>query len=172
MNTVLRRMGSWMVAVGLTVGIVAAVPAPADAKLWKVPAVNEDVKPSVDLGEYENRMINRINVIRANKGKRELRYYQSCADGMSERWSKHLKAIDSLVHRDQYYVLEECNFTWTGEVLVSGTSLTPYQAVRAWMHSPGHRAVIMKNRATRAGAGVRVNEAGTVFAVLNFGDHD
>lgn len=172
MNAVLRRLGTWLTATGLAFGLVVAMPATADAKLWRVPAIEEGVKPLVDLTEYETRMVNRINHIRANKGKQKLQYFQSCADGMSERWSKHLKEINALVHRDQYYVLEECNFTWTGEVLVSGGSLTPWQAVKAWMHSPGHRAVIMKNRATRAGAGVRVNADGTVFAVLNFGDHN
>lgn len=171
MNAVLRRMGVWFAAVGLGIGVMAAVPAPAEAKLWRVPAIEEGGQPMINLSEYENRLVNRVNKIRARKGKHKLEYYQSCADGMSERWSKHLREIDSLVHRDQYYVLEECKFTWTGEVLVSGTDLKPWQAVRAWMDSPGHRAVLMKSRATRAGAGVRVTDSGKVFAVINLGDH-
>ncbi|MFC5176945.1 CAP domain-containing protein [Nocardioides taihuensis] len=172
MNAMLRRTATTLAALSLAFGVTTAVSGPADAKLWKVPATSTSNDPMTDLNEYETRLINQINKFRAKHDRRQVQYFQTCADGMSERWSKHLKTIDSLVHRDQYYVLDECNFTWTGEVLVSGTGLRPYQAVRAWLNSPGHRAVIMKPRATRVGAGVRVQSDGTVFAVLNFGDSD
>ena len=170
MNAMLRRTATALAAISLAFGVTTAVSAPADAKVWKVPATDGGDNPMTDLTEYETRLINKINNFRAKHDKHKVQYFQSCADGMSERWAKHLKEIDTLVHRDQYNVLDECNFTWTGEVLVSGTGLRPYQAVRAWLNSPGHRDVIMKSRATRVGAGVRVQPDGTVFAVLNFGD--
>ncbi len=42
--------------------------------------------------------------------------------------------------------------------------------VRAWMRSPGHRAVLMKPRANLAGVAIRRDAQGRVVGVVNLGD--
>jgi uncharacterized protein YkwD len=141
----------------------------AEAKTWAIPKPDASVDALQHPGEYANRVMDRINDIRAKKGKSRVKSYQGCLDRKSDKWAKHLAALGALVHRDQTAVLKDCNLHWTGETLVSGTSLEPRAAVKAWMHSAPHRAVIMKDRANRAGVGAVVI-SGFVVCVLNFGD--
>jgi uncharacterized protein YkwD len=42
--------------------------------------------------------------------------------------------------------------------------------VRAWMHSPPHRAVLMKARAKLAGVAISHDAQGRVVGVVNLGD--
>ncbi len=99
-----------------------------------------------------------------------MRYFDSCLDRYAEGWARHLASTGAFEHRDQRTVLANCRMGWVGETLVRGRPLTPGTAVRAWMNSPEHRAVIMKPRATRAGIGVRRDGRGRIVGVLNFGD--
>lgn len=169
MRTVIRT-AALAVAAALVLLLVAGV-APANAKLWEVQAPDADVDPQHDLSEFEKRILVNINKARANQGRHKLRYFQSCVDRKSERWSRHLVDIKQLVHRDQMQVIKDCHYTWAGETLARGTGLTPAATVRAWLDSPSHRAVILKRRATRAGVAVRPASDGMFYAVLNFGDH-
>ena len=146
-----------------------ALSSPAQAATWS-PRINTSLDPLLAPGEFEDRILVQINKARARHDLPKVRVFQSCVDGYAERWAKHLKSIDSLVHRNLTKVLSGCDLRWVGETLVSGTSLTPSSAVRAWLNSPPHRAVILKDRARMAGIGVRVDGNGKVYAVLNFGD--
>ena len=147
-----------------------ALPAAAEAKVWKVPNSDLSLDPLLNLTEYETRVVNLINKKRKARDLKPVNYFQGCVDRMAERWAAHLMDIGELVHRDQRKVLARCDLHWAGETLVSGTSLLPAEAVKAWMNSPDHKAVIMKPRANRAGVGFKVNLAGKVVGVLNFGD--
>jgi uncharacterized protein YkwD len=161
------------VGLAVTMGLVLsgiALPTAAEAKVWSVAKPNYSVDPLVKLNEYENRVMVKINKIRAKKHLPKVKYFQSCLDRKSEKWAGHLADIGSLVHRDQQSMLKACNLNWTGETLVSGTALAPGDAVKAWMHSKPHRQVIMKKRAARAGVGSRITAAGKIYTVLNFGD--
>ena len=153
----------------LLAGLLTATTAPASAKIWKVPAPNVSLDPLTHLTEFENRIVVQINKRRKKAGLKPVRYFDSCVDGFSERWARHLAETGELVHRNQRRILRRCDLTWVGETLVRGTALTPASTVKAWMHSPDHRAVIMKPRANRAGVGVRLG-GGQIYAVLNFGD--
>lgn len=163
-----RLLLATLLPVLLTAGTLALT-APAQAATW-APRLDRALDPDVNVNEFEDRILIRINKARARHGLARVRVFQSCVDGYSERWSRHLRKIDTLVHRDLGRMLDGCNLNWVGETLVSGTSLTPAAAVRAWLDSPPHRAVILKPRARWAGIGVRVNSDGKVFAALNFGD--
>lgn len=147
-----------------------ALPTAAEAKIWKVPSSDLSLDPLLDLTEYETRVVNLINKKRKARDLKPVGYFQGCLDRMAERWSAHLVDIGELVHRDQRKVLARCDLHWAGETLVSGTSLLPAEAVKAWMNSPAHKAVILKARANRAGVGFKVSPAGKVVGVLNFGD--
>ena len=155
----------------LTTGLVVAGVGSASASTWAVPAsADASVDPLANLDEFENRIMIRINEARTSAGRARVRSFDSCLDGLSERWAVHLAALGELVHRDQGPILDRCHLTWVGETLVRGTGLTPGKIVKAWLHSPEHRAVIMKPRANRAGVGVRLDSQGRIVGVLNFGD--
>jgi uncharacterized protein YkwD len=154
----------------LLAGLLTATTAPASAKIWKVPAPDASLDPLTHLTEFENRIVVQINKRRDKADLKPVRYFDSCVDRFSERWARHLAETGEFVHRNQRKILRRCDLTWVGETLVRGTALTPAGAVKAWMHSPGHRAVIMKPRANRAGVGVRIDGQGRFVGVLNFGD--
>ena len=172
----LRRALS-LLAVTLTVLVGTAVTqlataAPASASIWRVPAPHTALDPLLHLTEFENRVVFRINQHRRAAGLAPVRWFGSCIDGYAERWAGHLAATGAFQHRDQTKILNGCDLTWVGETLVRGTAITPGDVVNAWLHSPEHRAVIMKPRANRAGVGVRLDGQGRIVGVLNFGDTD
>jgi uncharacterized protein YkwD len=155
----------------LITGLLLVLAAPsAEAKIWK-PTVNSSLDPQTAMNEFENRVLIKINRVRANHGLSKVKYFQTCVDNMSEGWDSHIVSSGDLVHRDQMTVINNCNFTWAGECLIRGTGLTPKMSVSLWMHSPDHRAIIMKKRANRAGVAFRVDSDGRVVGVLNFGDN-
>lgn len=170
MKTAARGLVILLVALGFPVSAGVLLAAPAQAKVWAVPQVDGSVDPLASSDEYANRVMAKINRIRERKDLKPVRVYQACLDHHSNRWARHLAAIGELVHRDQDKVLADCDLHWTGETLVLGTGLRPAAAVVAWMHSPPHRAVIMKPRARLAGVGMKVGPAGVVYCALNFGD--
>ena len=151
--------------------VVAATVAPAQAAVRPVPKPDHSVNPATHPNEYENRVVAEVNEARARAGLRQLRVFQSCLDGQAERWAKHLAESGRLEHRNQQRVLSACNLHWTGETLARGAGdLSPREMVRAWMHSPGHRAVLMKPRANLAGVAIRRDAQGRVVGVVNLGD--
>jgi uncharacterized protein YkwD len=151
--------------------VLAATTAPAHASVERVPAPNSSVNPATHPQEYENRIVARINDARARAGLNRIRVYQTCLDRHAERWAKHLAESGRLQHRNQYRVLGACNLHWTGETLARGAGgLSPRAMVRAWMHSSGHRAVLMKPRAKLAGVAIRRDAQGRVIGVVNLGD--
>ncbi|MFL6002372.1 MAG: CAP domain-containing protein [Nocardioides sp.] len=164
----LVRAALILTATGL---VVAATLAPAQASVSRVPQPDYSVSPGSHPGEYANRVVARINDARARAGLRKIRVYQTCLDNQSERWAKYLAQSGRLEHRNQYRVLSACNLHWTGETLARGAGgLSPGAMVRAWMHSPAHRAVLMKPRANLAGVAIRHDAQGRVVGVVNLGD--
>lgn len=150
-------------------GLLGSTTGSASAALW-TPKINSALNPLLNLNEYEDRILVKVNKNRRTAGLKPVKYFQTCVDGFAERWAAHLASGSDLVHRDQRRILDRCDFTWAGEALVRGAALTPAEAVRAWMSSPSHRAILMKPRANRAGIGVRIDLRGRVVGVLNFGD--
>jgi uncharacterized protein YkwD len=128
------------------------------------------LRATLDLDLYESRVLHVINQRRSDHGRRPVRRLDSCVDRLSERWAAHLAATGDFAHRDQRVVLNRCDMHWAGEDLARGTAMRPAGAVRAWMHSSEHRAVLLKRRADRAGIGVRLDDQGRVVLVLNLTD--
>ncbi|QZY27632.1 CAP domain-containing protein [Nocardioides coralli] len=125
---------------------------------------------TVEPERFEKRVVARINRARARHGLPRIQRRGGCVDGIAERWASRIVRTGHLVHRDQRTTLARCRLAWTGETLVRGSGLTPAMAVRAWLGSPSHRAVLLKRRARWAGLGVRVDGEGRVIGVLNVGD--
>ncbi len=170
MRHFLRFLSAAIVSVALVAGAAAFIATPAQAKIWLAPEADLKVDPLKQFNEFENRILIQINKARVNKGLTKVRVFESCVDERSERWARRIKRTGDFVHRDQMKVINRCDLSWTGETLVRGTGLTPEVAVNAWLNSPSHYDVIMKQRARWAGIGVRVDSDGRVVAVLNFGD--
>lgn len=170
MRHLLRLLSATVLSIALVAGSTALFAAPATAKTWLAPSADPDVDPLQNLNEFENRILVKINRARARHDLKRVRLFESCVDGKSESWAKRIKRTGKFVHRDQMTVINSCDLSWTGETLVRGIGLTPEVAVRAWLNSPSHRAVIMKPRARWAGIGVRVDGQGRTVGVLNFGD--
>lgn len=164
-----RLVLATLLSLVFTAGGLAAVSPAQSAATW-TPRVGSSFDPQRDLDQFESRILVRINRARSRHDLGRVRVFHACVDSYSERWSRRLKRIDDLVHRDLSRMIDGCHLNWVGETLVSGTGLTPRSAVRAWLNSPPHRAVILKRRARWAGVGVRVNRDGKVYAALNFAD--
>ncbi len=170
MRTPLRPFALSLALVVAPAAMFTAVAPPASASIWAVPAPDTSLDPLVHLSEFESRIVVRINKARKAADLKPVRYFDSCVDGFSERWAGHLADTGDFEHRNQRKILKRCDLNWVGETLVRGTGLTPLSAVKAWLKSPTHRAVIMKPRANRAGVGVRLDDQGRLVGVLNFGD--
>jgi uncharacterized protein YkwD len=170
MRDLVRLILAACLAIALTGAGAAVFLAPAHAKTW-APDPDPDANPVQNLDEFENRILVRVNKLRARANLKKVRVFESCVDGTSERWATHIKRTGKFEHRGNLKkVLNHCDLSWVGENLVRGSGLTPRQVVRLWMQSPSHKAVLMKKRARWAGIGVRVDGKGRLIAVLNFGD--
>jgi uncharacterized protein YkwD len=151
--------------------VVTASVAPSQASVMPVPQPDHSVNPATHPNEYENRLVARINDARARAGLKQVRSYQTCLDGRSERWAKYLAENGRLEHRNGQRVLDDCHLRWTAETLARGSgSISPREMVRSWMHSPSHRAVLMKPRANLAGVAISRDAKGRVVGVVNLGD--
>lgn len=167
------RLPSLVAAVVTAVVLVLAGPlstAPAQARVWRVPASDPLVDPATDLDEFEVQLVNQINVVRAAAGLPTIDRFDSCVDRMSESWARHLATTGAFEHRDQHQVLRRCRQSWAGENLVRGSLLTPLMTVQAWMDSPSHRAILLKGRARLAGVAVVRDTQGRYVGVLNVAD--
>lgn len=169
MRHLTRFLSAAILSLGLATGSAAVMVSPAEAKTW-APSADPEVDPQQNLNEFENRILIKINKVRADHGLKKVRLFQSCVDEKSERWARRIKRTGEFVHRDQMKVIKDCDLKWTGETLVRGVELTPEVAVEAWLDSPSHRAVLLKPRARWAGVGVRIDSQGRTIGVLNFGD--
>jgi uncharacterized protein YkwD len=165
-----RPLAAALVLALLPLVAVWLTAAPASTATWR-PVVNSSVDPERNLDEFEDRVLVQLNKRRAGRDLRRVKVFETCLDGMSERWGKHLAETGDFYHRDQGKVLDRCDLSWAGENLARGESMTPRAVVRAWWASPGHRAIMLKPRATRAGLAVKRLEDGRLVAVLNLGDH-
>jgi uncharacterized protein YkwD len=165
-----RRLATLLAALILPACALVLYPAQAEAKTWPIPKIDSSLDALLHPDEYANRVMAKINKVRARHHRPKVKLYQSCLDHKANSWAVHLSVIDDLVHRNQVKVLKDCNLQWAGECLVTSTGLQPGKAVSLWMHSDEHRPILLKKRADRAGLGVAITPAGKVFVVLNFGD--
>ena len=124
------------------------------------------VHAATNMGEFETRLMHQVNDVRSDAGLSEIRH-DSCVDRMAERWASHIVSTGVLQHRDQGVILRRCDQVWAGENLVRGTQLTAAAMVRAWMASPPHREILMKERARGAGVAVSRDAQGRYIGVLN-----
>lgn len=95
-----------------------------------------------------SKMVARMNAVRASHGVGPLRQVERL-NRSSYRWGKHLMQRNWLGHAS----LSAAHVR--GEIieLHGGTANKIARTVRAWMRSPGHRAVLLAGRFHRVGVG-------------------
>lgn len=147
-----------MVAAGLatTTAPAQALPAPTAVQV----TTTATTLSAADL--YERRVRVLINRKRAARGLPRLRP-AACPDGTALRWSRHLAATDTFYHQSMTTVLDTCNAQYAGETLGRG-SMSPSRLVYLWMHSSGHRAVLLSTKSRRFGVGAVPYGTGWVVA--------
>jgi uncharacterized protein YkwD len=95
----------------------------------------------------ERQLIAKINQTRAAHGLRKLRLGPRLQAG-SHAWSRYLMRVDAFRHSGQL-------IAGTGEILAWGTCswFGPLRAVRMWLNSPSHRALLLRPGFRYVGAG-------------------
>jgi uncharacterized protein YkwD len=95
----------------------------------------------------EQRLIAKINQTRAAHGLRTLRLGPALQRG-SHAWSRHLMRADAFHHASTLRA-------GTGEIIAWGTCawFTPLRAVRLWLNSSSHRALLLRPGFRYVGAG-------------------
>lgn len=94
----------------------------------------------------ERRIIAHINKARAVRDMRRLRVGSTIQRG-AQRWARYLRRADAFHHARVS--------AGTGEVIAWGTCgwFTPARAVRAWLRSASHRALVLRGGFRRVGTG-------------------
>ncbi|HXV57514.1 MAG TPA: CAP domain-containing protein [Gaiellaceae bacterium] len=96
--------------------------------------------------KMEKRLVAQINDVRADHGLRKLKVGSRLQRG-AHSWARHLIRADSFHHARLA--------ARTGENLAWGTCnwYSPRQAVRAWLRSSSHRALLLDRRFRAVGTG-------------------
>ncbi len=162
-----------LAAVAVTAAVTVSLPVAAHAKTWSVPTT-VNVKDAKDLSstQLEDALMVEINQARADQGLRKIWNFDVCTDELSEQWGTRIARTGLFEHRDQNEVIRRCNNSWAGETLVRGAGLTPAAMVDLWLHSPGHREILLNPRARRAGVAIAEDAQGRMVGVVNLVHHD
>jgi uncharacterized protein YkwD len=122
------------------------------------------VKPRSD--KFEAKVIKLTNARRAAHGRKPLKASR-CADKFAEPWTRHLAKVQKLVHQslDPFFTCPHTSAA--GENIAYGYE-TPRAVVRAWMHSPGHRANILSRSFNRIGVAAWRATNGQTYTTQDF----
>jgi uncharacterized protein YkwD len=125
--------------------------------------------PSADTSE---RMIAAINSVRADHGLAPLREAPKLDDSAG-RFARSVIRSDSFTHGNAY---RANGFRTVGEIMSynRGWSKRTAPAIRNWLNSPGHRALILSRSFHYAGAGTargRLSGPPTTIWIVHFGAH-
>jgi uncharacterized protein YkwD len=120
----------------------------------------------------QERMIAKINEVRANHGLKALKPAPKLARS-SRYYAKRLMKVDGFGHGSSY---RDAGFRTAGEILAYGRgwSLKPSPIVRMWLASPGHRGLMLSSSFDYVGASPARGRFGrglTTVWVVHFGAH-
>lgn len=122
--------------------------------------------PAMDPEVYEKKVRYWINRKRVKHGLPKVRL-ESCTDRVAERWSSYLARTLEFFHQDLGNVIDGCNARYAGETLAKGP-IGPRGIVRAWMNSPGHRAILLSSKPKRIGIGAYSDQNGYWVVAADF----
>lgn len=124
------------------------------------------VFPALTTDTYESRVQYWVNRVRRDHGLGALRL-AACPDHAAETWGRFLAQNDEFYHQSMQDLLTRCDATYAGETLARG-AVGPHEIVRAWMHSPEHRAVLMSRYPRRIGIGAYPDDLGRWVVAADF----
>lgn len=102
-----------------------------------------------------------VNAERARHGLRPLAQH-AVLERTSDRFARHLARTGDVAHGARIRV-PAGRFARVGEALAHGRpTLSPAEAVRAWMASPPHRRLVLSRAMTHVGAGAARRGGGTI----------
>ena len=116
---------------------------------WLITALNKLLKPQPapplppdpSPPPSINTIFEEINRARAANGRQAYKH-SSCLSEQATAWAQSMARSGVLSHAGMQSRLSACGIQAGGEV-VAGGQQTPHEAVDAWMHSPGHRALLL-----------------------------
>jgi uncharacterized protein YkwD len=115
---------------------------------------------------YESRVITWINRERAAHGLRPVKAH-SCTDTYAERWSRYLGRNLEFFHQNLDPFFSRCHATYAGETLARG-AVSPQEMVQLWMHSDGHRAILLSKNPRFIGVGAFLDSRGDWLVAADF----
>lgn len=111
----------------------------------------------------------RVNKVRANHGLPELKFNSCLTTEVAQPWAARMAETGDFEHRKNSQVRDACPKNgWVGENIAYGYP-TAKSVMRAWMHSSGHRANILRPQFRRIGLGLATDANGRIYWVQNFG---
>jgi uncharacterized protein YkwD len=142
------------------------------AMLVATAAPAASAEPAEASSDPADRMIDAFNDVRARHGLAPLRAAPKLAS-TAHGYARHLIRSDSFGHGNSYL---RAGFERAGEILAMnrGWSRRPGPAMRMWMHSAGHAALILEPSFRYVGVGPargRYGGAPTTIWVAHFGAH-
>ncbi|WP_202212983.1 CAP domain-containing protein [Methylacidimicrobium sp. AP8] len=140
------------------------------ASLLLLPAGAPGADPSVDRGAFRERLLDRINQLRARYGRPPLEA-DSRLEAASQEWADHLATIRRLQHRsdDSLSSLSDSGGWETiNENLYYSTSPPdPERILADWEKSPLHKKNLLNPAIRFAGLGTATAEDRTHYVVFN-----
>ena len=91
-----------------------------------------------------------------------------CLGGYATRWARHLARTGQFEHQNLSPILRACELSRVGEILAKG-NVTPRYMISMWLHSPGHRALLLDPNFRKAGVSARRGADGAWVGCIDFG---
>lgn len=164
-------------AVVSAAALVALLGAPApthattDPPLAPPAAASAKVAPpaKVALRGPLKKVLTKVNKARARHGRKPLKVSACLTNKVAQPWARHMARTGRLEHRNLSKIFELCpGFSTVGENIAYGYP-TAAAVMKAWMHSEGHRANILRKSFHRIGLGLVTSSNGTKYWVQDFG---
>ncbi len=157
--TARRVLVAVLAALACAVTVVGGSAASADAmSLTSVRSLTPDT--------YEARVVTWINRERVAHGLPRVRAH-TCTDRYAERWSHYLGRRLAFFHQDLDPFFSRCHARYAGETLARG-AVSPREMVQLWMHSDGHRAILLSRHPRRIGVGAFLDARGDWLVAADF----
>jgi len=165
----LRRALATLVALVATAGVVGGTASPTAAR----PAPDRvathqaaDRYRAMDPEVYATKVLRAINDKRTARNLRPLRL-DRCTDGLADTWGEYLADTGRFLHQSLTPFFRRCNATYAGETLAKG-AVSPQRIVSLWMHSDGHRRIMLSRSPNRVGVGAFPDAHGTWVVAADF----
>jgi uncharacterized protein YkwD len=133
--------------------------------LTAVSAPHADAAPTG--AKYEHDVAVYTNAQRTSRHLVKLKW-NGCLDKYAEAQATRMAKRQSLQHQALLPILQRCHMNLVGENIAMGYA-SGHAATVAWMHSPGHRANILKKQYRLYGVGAYRDSHGTWWVSHVFG---